>query len=96
MTILFGNLGDGSTMRAFGALAAFASFGAIAIGAEAERYAETHPAALSLTPMPGSEAGGSPQVRLNGVDYATTGSLDPAGPRAIVVLGRCSDILGQR
>lgn len=95
MTILFGNLGDGRTMRAFGAVAAFASLGAIAIGAEAERYAQTHPAALSLTPIPGSEAGGSPQVRLNGVDYATTGSFDPVGQRAIVVLGTCSDALGQ-
>jgi hypothetical protein len=42
MTILFGSLGDGSTMRAFGVFAAFASLGAIVFAAEAERYAQVH------------------------------------------------------
>jgi hypothetical protein len=96
MTILFGTLGDGRTVRALGAVAAVASLGAIGIGAEAERYAQTHRAALSFAPIPNSEPVGLPQLRLNGVDYATTGSLEPEGQRAVVVLGTCSDNLGQR
>jgi hypothetical protein len=96
MTILFGNLGDGGTIRAFAAVAAFASLGAIAIGGEAERYAESHRAVFSLTPIPGSEGAGSSQFRFKGVDYAPTGSLEPGDQRALVVLGSCSDILDQR
>jgi hypothetical protein len=90
MTILFGNLGDGGTIRAFAAISAFTSLGAIAISAEAERYALGHQAVLSLTSIPG--AGGSSKFRLNGVDYATTGSLEPEGQRALVVPGNCGDI----
>jgi len=96
MTILFGNLGDGGTIRAFAAVAAFASLGAISLGAEAERYAESHRAALSLTPNPGSGSAGLSQSRFNSVDYATTGSLEAAAQRAVVLLGNCGDILGQR
>jgi hypothetical protein len=92
MTILFGNLGDGRTVRAFGAVAAVAGLGAIAIGAEAERYALTHHAVLFLTSIPDTEVDGSSQLRFDGVDYAATGSL---GQRALVVLGTCNDILGQ-
>jgi hypothetical protein len=95
MTILFGNLGDGRTVRAFGAVAAVAGLGAIAIGAEAERYALTHRAVLFLTSVPHTELDGSSQLRFDGVDYAATGSLEPGGQRALVVLGTCSDILGQ-
>ena len=95
MTILLGNLGDGRTMRAFGAVAAFASLGAIAIGAEAERYAQTHRAALTLTSIANAEVGDLSQLRLNGVDNAATGSIEPGGQRAVVVLGTCRDILGQ-
>jgi hypothetical protein len=93
MTILFGNLGDGGTIRAFAAVAAFATLGAVSIGAEAERYAQRHRAALSS--IPGREAGGLSRFRLNGVDYGATGSLEP-GQRALVVLGTCSDFPGRR
>jgi hypothetical protein len=96
MTILFGNLGDGRAMRAFGAVAAVATLGAIATGAEAERYARTHRAVLFLTSIPNTEVDAPSQLRFNGVDYAATGSLEPGGQRALVVLGTCSDILGQR
>ena len=96
MTILFGNLGDGGTIRAFAAAAAFVNLGAISLGAEAERYAESHRAALSLTRSPGSEAGGLSQSCLSGVDYATTGSVDAGAQRAVVLLGNCNDIFGQR
>jgi hypothetical protein len=95
MTILFGSLGDGRTMRAFGAVAGFASLGAIAFGGEAERYAQLHRAGFSLMSISKPEVGGPPQPHLNGVDYATTGSFEPEGRRELVVLGRCNDILGQ-
>ena len=96
MTILFGNLGDGETIRAFSVLAAFASLAAIALGGEAERYAQAHRPAVSLTSIPGPEVAGLPQFRLNGVDYAATGSFQPGGQRELVVLRSCGDILGQR
>jgi len=90
MTILFGTLGDGGTIRSFVALAACASVGATAVGVEAERYAQTHRAVLSLTPGHGSEAGGLSQLRL-GVDYRATGALEPGGRR-----GGCGGIADQR
>jgi len=83
MTILFGSLGDGGTIRAFAVVAGFATLGAVSIGAEAERYAQSHRAALSLTPIPGLEPGGLSQSRLNGVDYGATGSLEPRGQGAL-------------
>lgn len=92
MAILFGDLGDGRTMRGFGAVAAFAGLGAIALGGEAERYAQAHRAALSLIAISKSELGGLPQLRLNGIDYAPTGSFEPGGRRELIVLGRCGDI----
>jgi len=95
MTILFGNLGDGRTMRAFGAVATVASLATIAFGAEVERYAQVHRPTLPLTSIPKPGVAGSPQPRLNGVDYATTGSFEPEGQREFVVLGTCGDILGQ-
>ena len=96
MTILFGNLGDGNTVRAFGTVAAAASLAAIVFGAEAERYAQVHRPALPLTSIPAPKVSGLSQLRLNGVDYATTGSVEPEGQRGFVVLGTCGDILGQR
>ena len=95
MTILFGNLGDGSTMRAFGAVATAAILAGIAFGAEVERYAQVHRPALPLTSIPAPKVSGLSQLRLNGVDYATTGSVEPEGQREFVVLGTCGDILGQ-
>ena len=92
MTILFGNLGDGRTMRAFGAVAAAASLSAIAFGSEADRYAQVHRPALPLTSIATPKVSGLSQPRLNGVDYATTGSFEPQGQR---VPGTCSDNLGQ-
>ena len=68
MTILFGNLGDGSTMRAFGAVATAASLAAITFGAEVERYAQVHRPALPLTSIPQPGVAGLPQPSLNGVD----------------------------
>ena len=96
MAILFGILGDGRTMRAFGAVAAVATLRAVAFGGEAERYAQAHRAALSLTSIPTLEVGRLPQLRAAGVDYATTGSFEPEGRRELVVLGACGDILSQR
>jgi hypothetical protein len=95
MTILFGNLGDGDTVRAFGTVAAAATLAAIVFGAEAERYAQAHRPALPLTSIPAPKVSGLSQPRLNGVDYATTGSVEPDGRRELVVLGTCGDILGQ-
>ena len=94
MTILFGNLGDGSAMRAFGTAAAAASLAAIAFGTEAERYAELHRPALPLTSIPNPGLAGSSQP-LNGVDYARTGSFEQERRREPVGLGACGDILGQ-
>ena len=95
MTILFGNLGDGRTMRGLGAVAAFASLAATAFGGEAERYAQAHRADFSLVSISKPELGELPQPRLNGIDYTTTGSFEPEGRRELVVLGTCSGILGQ-
>ena len=94
MTILFGNLGDGSAMRAFGTAAAAASLAAIAFGTEAERYAELHRPALPLTsiPNPGLAASSQPP---NGVDYARTASFEQERRREPVGLGNCRDMLGQ-
>ena len=94
MTILFGNLGDGSAMRAFGTAAAAASLAAIAFGTEAERYAELHRPALPLTSIPNPGLAGSSQ-QLNGVDYARTGSFEQERRREPVGLGACGEILGQ-
>ena len=58
MTILFGNLGDGDTVRAFGTVAAAASLAAIVVGAEAERYAQVHRPALPLTSIPAPTVSG--------------------------------------
>jgi hypothetical protein len=67
MSLLFGRLGEGKTVRAFGALAVAATLGAIASGAEAERYAQAQrPAVLA------SVAGFS-QPPVNAVDTAITG-----------------------
>jgi hypothetical protein len=94
MTILFGNLGDGSAMRAFGTAAAAASLAAIALGAEAERYAEVHRPALPLTSIPNPGlAGSSPP--LNEVDYARTGSFEQECRCELVVPRTCGDMLGQ-
>ena len=82
-------------MRAFGAVAGFASLGAIAFGGEAERYAQSHRAAFSLMSISKAKVGGPPQPYLDGVDYATTGSFEPEGRRELVVLVRCNDILGE-
>jgi hypothetical protein len=95
MTILFGNLGDGSTMRAFGTVATAASLAAIAFGAEVERYAQVHRPTLPLTSISKPGIAGLPQPRLNGIDYATTGSFEPEGQREFVELEACGDILGQ-
>ena len=89
MTILFGNLGDGRTMRAFGAVAATASLAAIAFGTEAERYAQVHRPTLPLTAIPTPKVVGLSQTR---VDYATTGSFEPQAQREV---GTCKDTLGQ-
>ncbi len=94
MTILFGNLGDGSTMRAFGTAAAAASLAAIALGAEAERYAEVHRPALPFTSIPNPGLAGSSQP-VNDVDYARTGSFEQERRRELVVLRTCGDMLGQ-
>jgi hypothetical protein len=96
MTKLFGNLGDGGTIRAFGAVAAVASLGAIAFGAEAERYAQAHRPALPLTSIPEPSNAALWELRLNTVDYGATGSIEPGGQREPVVLGSCGDISGQR
>jgi hypothetical protein len=95
MTILFGNLGDGRTMRAFGAVAATASLAAIAFGTEAERYAQVHRPTLPLTAIPTPTVVGWSQNRPGRVDYATTGSFEPQGQREAGDLGTCNDILGQ-
>jgi hypothetical protein len=95
MTILFGNLGDGSTMRAFGTVATAASLAAIAFGAEVERYAQVHRPTLPLTSISKPGIAWLPQPRLNGIDYATTGSFEPEGQREFVELEACGDILGQ-
>jgi hypothetical protein len=95
MTILFGNLGDGSTMRAFGTVATAASLAAIAFGAEVERYAQVHRPTLPLTSISKPGIAGLPQPSLNGIDYATTGSFEPEGQREFVELEACGDILGQ-
>jgi hypothetical protein len=95
MTILFGNLGDGSTVRTFGAVATAASLAAMAFGAEVERYAQVHRPTLPLTSISKPGIAGLPQPRLNGIDYATTGSFEPEGQREFVELGACGDILGQ-
>ena len=42
MTILFGNLGDGNTVRAFGDCRGSPELAALVFGAEAERYAQVH------------------------------------------------------
>ena len=75
MAVLFGNLGDGSAMRAFGTVAAATSLAAIAFGAQAERYAEVHRAALPLTSTPEAGLARLPQP-LDGLDYAGTGSFN--------------------
>jgi hypothetical protein len=92
MTILFGNLGDGRTMRTFGTVAAVSGLGAIAFGGVAERYARAHRAAPSLTSL---EISGLSQLRAGVVDYLTTGSLDPKSRRELAVVRACRDILAE-
>jgi hypothetical protein len=83
MSLLLGSLGEGQTIRAFRALAAAATLGAIAFGAEAERYAlAQRPAVLGTTPPKPSVAGFS-QPPVNAVDTAITRSVE----REFVVLG---------
>jgi hypothetical protein len=94
MTILFGNLGDGSTMRAFGTVAAAASLAAIAFGAEAERYAQVHRPTLPLTSIPKPNVAGLSRPPSE-VDYATTGSVEQERQREFAAPGTCSDTLGQ-
>jgi hypothetical protein len=95
MTNLLGNLGDGGTIRAFGAVAAVASLGAIALGGEAERYAQVHRPALPVTSIPAPNNAASWELRLNVVDYGATGSFEPGGQRELRGLGSCDDISGQ-
>jgi hypothetical protein len=95
MTNLFGNLGDGGTIRAFGAVAAVASLGAIAFGGEAERYAQVHRPASPLTSISEPNNAASWELRLNAVDYGATGSFEPGGQREPATLGSCGDISGQ-
>jgi hypothetical protein len=91
MAVLFGNLGDGSAMRAFGTVAAATCLAAIAFGAQAERYAELHRAALPLTSTPEPGLAQLPQP-LDGVDYAGTGSFSRSvdaslsGPERVATL----------
>ena len=96
MSLLFGSLGEGKTLRAFGALAAAATLGAIAFGAEAERYAQAQrPAVLATSPPKPSVAGFS-QPPVNAVDYAITGSVEPMAEREFVVLGPWGEQSDQR
>jgi hypothetical protein len=95
MTILFGNLGDGRTIRAFGAVAAVASLGAITFGGEAELYAQVHRPALPLTSIPEPNNAGLWELRPNAVDFGATGSLEAGGQRKLAP-GSCGDFLGQR
>ena len=83
MAGLFGNLGDGQTIRAVALGAAIACAGAAAIGLGAKRYAETGdtPASAELLPQPPA----------NAIDYATTGKLVREERRAFVVLGPWGD-----
>jgi len=68
---------------------------AIAFGAEVERYAQVHRPTLPLTSISKPGIAGLPQPRLNGIDYAATGSFEPEGQREFVELEACGDILGQ-
>jgi hypothetical protein len=95
MTILFGSLGDGRTVRAFAAVAGIVSVGAIAIGAETDRYAQAHRAGLSVTSILKPEVVGLSQPSLAAVDYARTGSFDPGDRRELTALGSCRDALGK-
>jgi hypothetical protein len=82
MSLLFGSLGEGKTVCAFGALAAAATLGAIAFGAEAERYAQARRPAI---------------VCDNAVDYATTGAVERrSGQRELVALGPCGEASDRR
>jgi hypothetical protein len=96
MSRLFGSLGAGKTVRAFGALAAAATLGAIAFGEEAERYAEARRPAVFETSPPNPSVACFLQPPLNAVDYATTGSVEPAAQRDFVVLGPCGEPSDQR
>ena len=71
MSLLFGSLGEGKTLRAFGALAAAATLGAIAFGEEAERYAQARRPAVFATSPPKPPAGTFSQTPVNAIDYAT-------------------------
>ena len=96
MSLLFGSLGEGKTVRAFGALATAATLGAIAFGEEAERYAQARRPAVFATSLPKPSVAGLSQPPVNAIDYATTGSVEPAAQREIVVLGLRGEPLDQR
>jgi hypothetical protein len=86
MEILFGKLGEGTTVRAFIALAAAACLATIALGAQAERYAEAR------RPIPKPPAVTFSQTRVNAIDYATTGSVSATASEKL----SCSDLVATR
>ena len=96
MSLLFGRLGEGKTVRAFGALAAVATLGAIAFGEEAERYAQARRPAVFATSPPKPSVAGFSQPPVNAVDHAATGSVEPAAQRECVVLAPCGEPSDQR
>ena len=96
MEILFGKLGEGTTVRAFIALAAAASLATIALGAQAERYAEARRPSLLATSLPKPPAATFSQTPVNAIDYATTRFVERDGQREVVVLGPCGDSSDQR
>jgi hypothetical protein len=89
MTEFFGILGDGRTMRTFALVATFVSLGAIAIGAEANRYALTGRPSLLASFLPQPQGSGIEGPRVNVIDYATTGSVQSKGQHEFIVLGPC-------
>ena len=95
MTVLLGNFGDGRTMRRFGAVAAFATLGAIVFGGEAERYAQIHRPGAPLASTPNPNIAAAPELRSNALDYKTTGSLAPACRNQTIAFGACNDTLDQ-
>jgi hypothetical protein len=96
MAGFFGNLGDGSTIRAFGLVAAFASVGAIALGVAADHYARTGAPGFLAALIPPPQGSGPAGPRTSVIDYATTGLLQPPERRELVVTGPCGDGMDQR
>jgi hypothetical protein len=88
MSILFGVFGDGKTLRAFSGMAAAASLGSFAVGAEAERLAEGDPFFLAAL-VRNSPPDDLPKSVTNSVDYAATGSVDSSKEHEFVVLAPC-------